>query len=239
MVLFFTHCLFSNQIFAQVDAFEKSDPYLELLVEDLKVNANDTVIFTVVYGNRGPDLAKDVKLTFNQPLDGRSSVLFVSSDPEPSNWLSNEYGNLAEFSFPELKVDALDHKANEIIITTRIRSSVPSQTITPSVSLYAPYRAPGKKLVMSEAIFLDILNKKPALSVKDKIEGVATSSGSELDAVSNLNYPSAERKLIEINPVEKNSSTLFNFNHLTLIVFIFIVLLLMVGSYFAGRKSRT
>lgn len=161
---------------AEDKEFEHSDPFISLTANKDAVAPSDELLFQITYGNKGPQIAENVKVILNQPLDGRSPVQFVSADPEPDNWLESEFGRVPEFIID--KVETYETAEEGIIeVRVRVRESVAAQTLSATASLQAPKREAGKRLVVSNPIAVKITATTPSLSDAEAIKGEATQSG--------------------------------------------------------------
>lgn len=150
--------LYLGHVGASTLQTELSDPVITLSVDKQEVFPGEELIFTVEFANRGRAPAEDVTITFNVPLDARSPLSFVSSEPQTDRWLSTEYGNLPEFFLPLIETDAAT-QSGKIHLDARVRESVPSQEFTASAGLLAPKRELGKKQISSNFVTIRILSE--------------------------------------------------------------------------------
>jgi hypothetical protein len=169
---------------AEKSLSENSDPYITLLSTKPSVVEGEEFELLINFGNKGPEPADNVKIVLNQPLDGRSPLEFLSSDPIPDKWITSEYGNLAEFLIARLETFEATEEG-KINVKVRVRESVASQTITPTVNLQAPNRESGKRLIVSEAALVQI---------KDDLEVNPVNGGQREEP--------ADQETIEIEPVQ-------------------------------------
>lgn len=239
---FFLFIFFSLvvEVYAQQKPlYEFSDPYVYLVLEEEKVKPGDQFTFEIVYGNQGPDPSEKVTISLNQPLDGRSPLELVESEPEPDRLISSEYGNLPQYFIEELAVDDPAEELNTIKITLKVRDSVPSQTLTPTASLQAPKRIPGKSLVVSEAVFINIEGNEKQELLLEQVKGTATESLEKVEALVNQEpdfiTPLSDEASRSSSTTAKNPNFLQNTQ--TTITFL-IFILLVILAFFAGRKTK-
>lgn len=173
---------------SQTLELEESDPFISLAMDKNEVSPAEELNFILTFGNRGPQPAENVKVTLNQPMDGRAPVEFVSSQPQPDNWLASEYGNLPEFFITLLETYEATEEG-KIIITARVRESAAPQTLTATASLQAPKREIGKRLVVSNTASMKIKGTDGSFPRKEETEADATESA--------LSVKPAEDKLPE------------------------------------------
>jgi hypothetical protein len=217
--------------------FEDSDPYIFLFSDRNQAKPGDRVTFTVIFGNRGPESADSVKISFNQPLDGRSVLELVSSEPEPDRWITSEYGNIAEY-LPE-ELDPGEKNEQKITIIIRVREAAAPQKIFPTANLQSPKREIGKRLITSDPFTLVIGN----LLDLDAGEASESSSASSVSATGLIRtdrplvLPSPQPQPeplfdIGISLIDRSLSGLI----LKVSILVFAVLMLALG-FIAGRHS--
>lgn len=160
---------------SQTLEFEDSDPFISLAMDKNEVSPAEELKFIITYGNRGPRPAENVKVTLNQPMGGRAPLEFVSSQPQPDNWLASQYGNLPEFFITLLETYEATEEG-KITITARVRESAAPQTLTTTVSLQAPKREIGKRLVVSNTASTKIRGADDSFTRKEETEADATES---------------------------------------------------------------
>lgn len=157
---FLAIALWYSLISLKVQALEKqeaelSNPYIELSADKLEVEPQDELGFAIIFGNLGPEASENIRITLNQPLDGRSPLQFVDSDPKPDDWITSEYGNLAVFKIPYLDTFEATEEG-EIAVETKVRESAAPQTFSVTANLEAPKRPVGERLVASQDLEIKI-----------------------------------------------------------------------------------
>lgn len=232
MTLLFTAVTVFRISAAQIDNFEMSDPYLELIVDKFNVKPGEELTYLIKFSNRGPQPAKDLTIILNQPLDARSPLEFVSADPEPVEWLSSEYGNLPKFSVSLLETFEAT-EAGIIRVTTLVRDSAIPQSISPTASIQAPNREIGKQLVVSEAAVTKILKSD---QVKGSQEGNLDETLEKQDNQQELSLNDSKTSLRDQK--SKTQSILASDAVVSSVAFLGISSLIIVA-FFAGRKSKT
>lgn len=227
-------CAAAGQINASsVVDFEDSDPYLTLVVDKETVRPRETLHYTINYGNRGPTSAKDVKVTLNQALGGRSALEFVKSIPPPDEWIGSEYGRLPTFFVPELLPDAEATEGGEIEVNVKVRQSTPPQVLIATATLEAPKREFGKRLVTSEKVQTRIVvpfSDTALLGETATQSPEATESQLETYPIASL--PTTAEQAPQSQAKEGSTSAIRS-----AIEFLFITALLLVA-FIAGRKSK-
>lgn len=218
---------------AEPIVFEQSQPYLTLTAIPENLDPGERIVFTIEYGNLGPDPAENVTITLNQPMDGRSPLIFLSAVPEPDKWISSEYGNLAEFSQKILEPDEAT-SSGSIEIVAQVREAAASQQLQATASLEAPLRELGKRLVTSNASSITIGNE--ADIGDDGPAGSDRQAGGKDATVSAFSVTPGPTPEATADPLlgKVLSSEAIG----TTAAFLVIAALLAVA-YFAGRRSKS
>lgn len=227
---------FSTDLHAlELEDNENSEPYINLEVDNTTPELGEKIQFNILFGNTGLETAENIKITFNQPLDGRSPLQYVESDPEPTSWLTSEFGNLPEYvieSLPTFEVE--EERSIEIIVS--VRESIAPQIITPSANLQAPKRAAGQKLIKSDTLIVNIANAE-----NDKSERELESTTSGLEAEPKDQLISKESGLQPTPTTETESASEKNPTPigavLTTLLFLGFSSLVIVA-FIAGRMSK-
>lgn len=211
-----------------IESRENSDPYLVLAVDRTEVRPGETLSFSLEFANRGRDKAEDVTITLNQPLDGRSPLLFVSADPPPDRWISSEYGNLPEFVVPVIGREATE--SGKISLVARVREAVSTQELQVSAGLLAPRREIGRQQASSNSVTVRIYApESQEASPPSVISDDSRSSAFASPAAQPKEIPEAPPTVI---------ARLFSSEALWSTLLFLAATAMIVLSFVAGRKSR-
>lgn len=236
LVIFACSKTFITNIYSfENTGYEKSEPYISFSTDKNVVLENEQFIFLVKYGNKGIESAENVKIIFNQPLDGRAPLKFVSSEPKPDKWIISEYGNLAEFIIDRLETYEATEEG-KIEIKVQVRETVASQILTPTANLQAPNREIGKRLVVSDSLKIEI--KSELAEVNDKQEEIAgTTVSSEVKELKNAESIFKDNSSTpDEKPANLSQKLLTAESIWTTGAFLAISALLIIA-FIAGRKS--
>ena len=215
---------------------ENSEPYLSIVASQKEVRPKDEFSYTITFGNRGPRMAENVRITLNTALGGRAPLTYVTADPQPSNWLSSEFGSLPEYFIPELESFEATGEG-KLTMTVAVRESAIAQTITSTASLEAPKRESGKRLIVSEPISVVIVK------TTGKNEGGLENGGGEATEATKASIENANRENeMKPSPVQPTTSPpkrglLQSESLWTSIAFLGAATLLLFG-FVTGRLSK-
>jgi len=216
---------------------EASDPYLSLSVSQKEVQPKDTLSYSITFGNRGPRAAENVRITLNLPLGGRAPLEFVSADPNPTRWLSSEFGSLPEFFIPSLESFEATGEG-KLSLTLSVRESATAQTITTTASLEAPQREIGKRLIVSEPVSVVIVKAKDnkAIGIGEEDKTASPESGASPAGAQKQAAP-IQSPLKETKPSTLGQNFLASDSIWTSGAFLVAAMLLLFG-FFIGRLSK-
>ena len=145
-----------NSIQAQEEfALEDSQPFITLKSDGEQIHPGGTYTYSIEYGNWGAQIAENVVITLNLPMDGRSPIRYLSSDPAVDEWYSSEYGNLPKFNIPKLPTTETD-EPEMISVKVAVREGSAAQDIKASANLEAPNREIGKRLINSNTVIVHL-----------------------------------------------------------------------------------
>ena len=152
---------FTNSIQAQEEfALEDSQPFITLTSDSENIHPGGTYTYTIEYGNWGAQTARNMVITLNLPMDGRSPIRYLSSDPAVDEWYSSEYGNLPKFNIPKLETTETG-EPEMISVKVAVREGIVAQDIKASANLEAPNREIGKRLINSNTVIVHLDGESP------------------------------------------------------------------------------
>jgi uncharacterized repeat protein (TIGR01451 family) len=152
---------FTNSIQAQEEfALEDSQPFITLTSDSENIHPGGTYTYTIEYGNWGAQTARNVVITLNLPMDGRSPIRYLSSGLAVDEWYSSEYGNLPKFNIPKLETTETG-EPEMISVKVAVREGIVAQDIKASANLEAPNRKIGKRLINSNTVIVHLDGESP------------------------------------------------------------------------------
>lgn len=241
LIFFIFLSLSSNFIVRAFNGFEieNSDPYISLSADKNAVQPGQELTFHINYGNKGPEIAENVKITLNQPLDGRSPFIFVSSSPVPDKWLTSEFGNLPEYYLEELnpETDEEEILPEKIELTVQVRNSTPDQELIITASIQAPNKKAGERLSKSNELSIQIGKEKIKEATEAAFENNSTSSGIVVNSAEKSAF--TENKVFpKTNKQQNFLDKLYKSEAIWTTIIFMVISFLLILSFLAGRKSK-